>query len=79
MRHVILIAALTFCFESHASDFNIEDGDLRPLPSGAASTIQKSLASSSYGECNRFDGKPVDLSGKGKPTDWVAITAGGCA
>jgi len=81
MRRIILLA-ITLCLESRAAEFNIEDKDLHPLPTGAASVIRQSLPSSrysSYSECNRFVGKAVDLRGRGQFTDWVAITVDGCA
>lgn len=63
-----------------AADFAAEDPKLRPLPLDAATVIQAHQSFSDYkgGGCNKLVGSPVDLTGTGKRTDWVATTANGC-
>jgi hypothetical protein len=70
--------AVVIASDLYASDFNIEDTDLAPLPTGALRAIQENLKTPSDFATCRFVGRLVDLDGDGKRTDWVATTADGC-
>lgn len=64
-----------------ASDFNIEDESLRPLPAAALTVLRAHIATTEYKECatGEFVGTNVDLAGRGRKVDWIAKTADGCA
>jgi hypothetical protein len=71
-----------FCWGSARADgFGAEDENLSPLPPAALKAVQAHAMTTDYQECatGGFVGSAVDLSGKGRKTDWVAKTADGCA
>jgi hypothetical protein len=81
MHWILLLVALVLHANANGADvLNYEDArNLKALPAPAVSAIRKNLGSSSYGNCSGFVGKAVDLSGQRKRSDWIAITADGCA
>jgi hypothetical protein len=61
--------------------FGSEDGTRRPLPPGALSAVRAHAKTTEYSDCaaGKFVGTAVDLTGRGRPNDWIATTADGCA
>lgn len=81
----ILLATVAVCValpRAHAEDtFGIEDENLRPVPAPVAAVLRTYLKNTDYEECatGKFKGVPVDLAGRGQESDWIAMTADGCA
>ena len=64
-----------------AVDFVAEDPALLPIPKDAAAAVHGDPSFSDFRSsgCEKLVGKPIDLSGSGGSSDWVATTADGCA
>lgn len=80
-RLMLFVLAL-FCYgDTSADGFGAEDENLVPLPPAALTVVQAHALTTSYRECatGGFVGSAVDLSGKGRKTDWVAKTEDSCA
>jgi hypothetical protein len=61
--------------------FGSEDETKRPLPPDALSAVRAHAKTTDYSDCaaGKFVGSAVDLTGRGQPNDWIAMTADGCA
>ena len=82
---VAMIGFGAFTGPLHAQDltpvFGSEDETQRPLPPDALSAVRAHVKTTQYSDCaaGGFVGSAVDLTGYGKPSDWIAKTADGCA
>ena len=79
MKLLMRLAIFLFCFApviASADDFFIEDPLLKSLPT-AAETAIRSGKGFAFGSC-KLIGKPVDLTGSGTNTGYVATTAEAC-
>lgn len=69
----------------HAEDFEPvfgnEDETHRLLPPEALSVVRAHAKTTQYSDCaaGKFVGSAVDLTDRGQPNDWIAMTADGCA
>jgi hypothetical protein len=82
-HRILLVSISLTCWigSAYASDFNIEDDTLSPLPAAALTAVRAHTRTTDYRECadGEFVGAAVDLTGDGRKVDWVAKTADGCA
>jgi hypothetical protein len=82
---VAVTGLLPFTGPLHAEDFkpvfSSEDETQGPLPPDALAAVRAHAKTTQYSDCaaGGFVGSPVDLTGHGKPMDWIAKTADGCA
>ena len=82
---VATVGSSSFIGPLHAEDFKpvfgSEDKTRRPLPPDALSAVRAHAKTTEYSDCaaGRFVGSAVDLTGRGQPNDWIAMTADGCA
>jgi hypothetical protein len=83
----ILVATIGFGFFTgplHAENFKpvfgSEDETQLPLPPDALSAVRAHAKTTQYSDCaaGGFIGSAVDLTGYGKPNDWIAKTVDGC-
>jgi hypothetical protein len=81
VRQALFFLIFVWCGSANASDFNIEDDTLLPLPPTALTAVRAHAMTTDYHECaaGEFIGAAVDLAGEGRKLDWVAKTADGCA
>jgi hypothetical protein len=81
---VATVGFSSFIEPVHAEDFKPafgnEDETHRPLPLDALSAVRAHAKTTQYSDCaaGEFVGSAVDLTGRGQPTDWIAMTADGC-
>jgi hypothetical protein len=82
---VATVGSGAFVGPLHAEDFKpvfgSEGGTHRPLPPDALSAVRAHAGTTEYSDCaaGGFVGSAVDLTGHGRPDDWIAETADGCA
>lgn len=82
---IAIIGSSAFTAPLHAEDFKPvfgnEDETQRPLPPDALTVVRTHAKTTQYSDCaaGGFVGSAVDLTGHGKPNDWIAKTADGCA
>lgn len=61
--------------------FSMEAPTLRPLPADALAAVRKHARKTDDRDCaaGGFVGEQVDLEGRHRASDWIAITSDGCA
>jgi hypothetical protein len=81
LSSLLFITLLCNAGATSAQEFNFEDEHLSPLPPRALTAVRAHAKTTDYRECAEggFVGASVDLSGSGQKSDWVAMTADGCA
>ncbi len=74
INSIILVLSIT-ATNAKADDFSIEEKGLKPVPKSIDDAIRKTKELSE--EC-KLIGKAIDLTGRGKKSDFIVTTADAC-